>query len=237
MAQASFQIAVYEKRRLCSTHVLWPGSHVVGRGEGSDLVVPDEVVSRSHLRLNASDGALELEDLDTANGTFVNGDRVRRCRLAPGDRIELGAWVLLVEPGPQEGDLPPLPPLEEGAYDDEATVYTSPSELASRRGRSRQLREAHLAFAAEDGPQTRALGSRGLSIGFGNDVDLQLRGSSLFAKTVAEIRPEGRRWVLTASSSLTSVTVRGEKTSRETLIDGDTIEIKGQRLLFRGPVA
>ena len=79
---------------------LTPGSiKTIGRARGVDFVVDAPLVSRVHCRLTARpDGGLELEDLDSTNGTYVNGTRVRvLTRLAPGDRLGVGRVVLLVE--------------------------------------------------------------------------------------------------------------------------------------------
>lgn len=71
--------------------------NTLGRAGEADLVVDRPLVSRRHCRLIAHpDGQLEVEDLESTNGTFVNGRRVCRARLEPGDRITVGRvdlWV------------------------------------------------------------------------------------------------------------------------------------------------
>ena len=75
------------------------GIKTVGRARGVDFVVDAPLVSRVHCRLTAApDGGLSLEDLDSTNGTYVNGCRVSgRTALAAGDRIGVGRVVLVVE--------------------------------------------------------------------------------------------------------------------------------------------
>jgi pSer/pThr/pTyr-binding forkhead associated (FHA) protein len=51
----------------------------------------DDTVSRHHARLELRDGRWFLIDLDSSNGTSVNGRRVRDAEVRPGDRIRLGA--------------------------------------------------------------------------------------------------------------------------------------------------
>jgi predicted component of type VI protein secretion system len=71
--------------------------NLLGRAGDADLVVDRPLVSRRHCRLIAhADGALEVEDLESTNGTFVNGRRVKRARLEAGDRLTVGRvdlWV------------------------------------------------------------------------------------------------------------------------------------------------
>jgi len=71
----------------------------VGRSRGADFVVDAPLVSRVHCRLTAdASGALLLEDLDSTNGTYLNGQRVRdKMRLKAGDRLGVGRVELVVE--------------------------------------------------------------------------------------------------------------------------------------------
>jgi hypothetical protein len=64
---------------------------VIGRDEKSDLVIGGARVSRHHAAVQITDGLAEVEDLRSANGTFVNGVRVeKRMVLRDGDLIEIG---------------------------------------------------------------------------------------------------------------------------------------------------
>lgn len=68
-----------------------PGAvRTVGRGNRSDFVVSDPLLSRVHCRLVASQAELVVEDLDSTNGTFVNGARVEVRALADGDQLRIG---------------------------------------------------------------------------------------------------------------------------------------------------
>ena len=63
----------------------------IGRHPFNEISVPDLSVSRYHCWLAQQDGRIVIEDLASANGTFVNGDRLRERRpLKPGDRILVG---------------------------------------------------------------------------------------------------------------------------------------------------
>ena len=77
------------------TFRILPGTvRTVGRSTGADFIVDAALVSRVHCRLTAlADGGLEVSDLESTNGTYVNGDRVERALLSPGDRIRVGLGV------------------------------------------------------------------------------------------------------------------------------------------------
>ena len=68
----------------------------IGRSTGAEFIVDAALVSRLHCRLTATADALRVDDLDSTNGTFINGKRVRTAALAPGDRLSVGRVELLV---------------------------------------------------------------------------------------------------------------------------------------------
>lgn len=70
---------------------------VIGR-EDAGLTIDDPELSRQHAAVRPVDGGLEIEDLGSRNGTYVNGSRIERAtRLAGGDTIKLGQSVVRVE--------------------------------------------------------------------------------------------------------------------------------------------
>jgi pSer/pThr/pTyr-binding forkhead associated (FHA) protein len=71
--------------------ILSGGIRTIGRSTGADFIVDAALVSRVHCRLSAlPTGELEVRDLDSTNGTFVNGARVDTARLSSGDRLTVG---------------------------------------------------------------------------------------------------------------------------------------------------
>ena len=69
----------------------------VGRGPRADFILDVALVSRLHCRLTAGDDKLEVLDLESTNGTFVNDQRVEKARLATGDRLRIGRVELTVD--------------------------------------------------------------------------------------------------------------------------------------------
>jgi pSer/pThr/pTyr-binding forkhead associated (FHA) protein len=76
--------------------VLPGGVRTIGRAAGADFIVDAALVSRVHCRVTAlPDGGLEVRDLDSTNGTFVNGQRIETARLSSGDRLQVGRVELV----------------------------------------------------------------------------------------------------------------------------------------------
>jgi len=69
----------------------------VGRAPRADFILDVALVSRLHCRLTAGDDQLEVVDLESTNGTFVNDKRVAKAKLALGDRLRIGRVELTVE--------------------------------------------------------------------------------------------------------------------------------------------
>jgi ABC transport system ATP-binding/permease protein len=79
------------------TFRILPGSiKTIGRAPRADFRVDAALVSRLHCRLTAGAAELEVIDLDSTNGTFVNGARVERALLKTGDRLGVGKVEFVV---------------------------------------------------------------------------------------------------------------------------------------------
>jgi pSer/pThr/pTyr-binding forkhead associated (FHA) protein len=81
------------------TFRLLPG-HIktAGRSSRSDFVIDAPLVSRLHCQFTVSaEGAVELQDLDSTNGTWVNGERVQQVTLAEGAVLKIGRAELMLE--------------------------------------------------------------------------------------------------------------------------------------------
>jgi hypothetical protein len=78
----------------------WSGSTgdvSIGRHHGCDVVFPEPGISRRHVQLRFRDGKWILQDLHSTNGTFINGVRVGRCEVRPGDQVSLGNKNLVID--------------------------------------------------------------------------------------------------------------------------------------------
>jgi pSer/pThr/pTyr-binding forkhead associated (FHA) protein len=67
---------------------------VVGRSSDLDMVLVEDMVSRKHARITMQDAEIWIEDLGSTNGTFVNGEKIKRARLKEGDRVLIGTSIL-----------------------------------------------------------------------------------------------------------------------------------------------
>lgn len=83
----------------------------IGRSGDSSVCIDDDSISRAHCQLFlGSDESLQVRDLNSLNGTFVNGERIKRVHsLFPGDVIQAGAVFLRIEYASDTDPGKPLP--------------------------------------------------------------------------------------------------------------------------------
>ena len=86
---------------------------IVGRSSDLDMVLVEEMVSRRHARIQLVGGSVNIDDLGSTNGTFVNGERVTHAELQEGDRVLIGSNILKVVS--TDGQAPPSEAIEQQA--------------------------------------------------------------------------------------------------------------------------
>lgn len=79
------------------TYALREGTITVGRDTDNNIQFMSDRVSRRHARFNNLSAACRIEDLNTTNGTFVNGRKISSYDLKHGDQITIGDMVLRFE--------------------------------------------------------------------------------------------------------------------------------------------
>lgn len=79
------------------TFRILPGNiKTMGRSSGAEFMMDAAMVSRLHCRLAAGATELQVVDLESTNGTFVNGQRVTQANLKEGDTLGVGRVELVV---------------------------------------------------------------------------------------------------------------------------------------------
>jgi hypothetical protein len=130
-------------------------------------VLEDPEVSRRHAVLRRSGASVVVEDLDSTNGTFVNGERIRSpITVGPGDQVRVGRTMLEIEPDRTEDTIVSTPP--------------RPDEI-----RSVEARPSGDVFAKEDEDATQPLPSRTLDEGGPRPPRSNRRWSSVGAIVLA----------------------------------------------------
>src|SRR5579863_1886959 len=76
----------------------------IGRSSDLDMVLVEDMVSRKHARISMQGDQIWIEDLGSTNGTFVNGEKIKRAHLKEGDRVLIGTSILKLIAGDASRD-------------------------------------------------------------------------------------------------------------------------------------
>lgn len=102
---------------------------LIGRAGDAPIRVDDEFVSRKHCEVYLQDGKVVLRDLQSHNGTFVNGQRITEILLASGDKLQIGETRMVFQLSAQM--LPPAVPGQPPVRDVDAIFRVTPSAPAA----------------------------------------------------------------------------------------------------------
>ena len=190
------------------------GRHVIGRDAGCDFTVSTNSVSRRHARLELRAGRLMVTDLGSANGTFVNGQRVRERVLRVGDEVRFDKESFHIEGPVDPGRTSVHPPGGDatrvrGGIDAAGTTVVS-------KGSSRL--EVVAGMEAKSFGLTKAKYVVGRAAG----NDIQLPEDSVSSRH-AQLEKTGGSWRLTDLHSTNGTFVNGRRIDSVELKPGDRI--------------
>jgi len=237
-------LSVLRDGRVIATHELGDDTILIGRDETADLVLDETGISRRHLRISRTPTGYRLEDLDTENGTFVNGVREWSIDLESDVTIQIGETTMLYHaqsPG-RHRRLHKREPrtsaiLLEGK-DLPSTHELHPGELRRLQASLRIQTRPHLVVkppANHSGEDEYFSVDRAVTtIGYG-PVNVAL-GPARRATVLAEVHRDGEVFDLNSKGLFPKVRYKGRRTSKLALRAGTRIEIDGFDLIFRAGV-
>lgn len=91
-----YQIIIEDNGEIIARNDLLDKTLMIGRADDCDITLSTPVVSRKHAKIYLENRAVFIEDLKSNNGTFVNGGKIEKMEVAPGDMIRIGPFTLYV---------------------------------------------------------------------------------------------------------------------------------------------
>jgi ABC transport system ATP-binding/permease protein len=240
------------------------GSVSVGRDEGSTLRLAEGQASRRHAQISTDGSAVFVEDLGSANGTFVNDKRIdanSKVPVKPGDRLRfdveefvlIDALATTIAPDKTATDETKLPdkaklPDSFFAPTGKQTTYIPPEKRAALKAQAAEAaREApppggipYLCIVSGERSGTRfELPVEGdtpktWSIGSQADRDICLKEPEVSAKH-ATLKHDNNAWLLSDDLSVNGTSVNGEKILTRYLADCDRLQFGLIECEFRIP--
>jgi len=210
------------------------GELTIGRNPGNDILIENVGVSRRHAVIKWTGDNAVVEDLGSANGTFVNGQKITSRPLQDGDEI-LVLKHRLVYRIPREAAAPKL---EVAGDIGQRTMYIDPGAVAHAvagkpAGRPEAVAPKLRPCLILPDRKKMALEAAEITLGSGAECQVRLSGM-LVARAHARIVPDKEgQYKLVHLGGLAGTRVNGEKITEHILRHGDEIEIAKQKLLFR----
>jgi len=207
------------------------GETVVGRETDTDLVLPNNSVSRKHAKLIRQGDSVSVEDLGSRNGVLVNGKRVEKAQLTDGDVLSIGRFQLTRVAASES--------LYEGRYIEYLDEY-SPAATSSRNqtinqdelertGSTPPLGPARIEVA---GSPERFWRLSAEPVTFGGDALVEVGG--MFAGgVVADVVLDGDAALLVKRKFLASVKFSGKSVKSVSLRSGEAFEVGDTTFVFR----
>lgn len=104
-------LVFFSKSGRCKHISLDGGVTIVGRRPDCDIRIPLSYVSRKHCRFIRKEDQTLVQDLGSANGTFLNSERIMEATIGPGDKVGVGSITFTVQIDGQPAEIvPPKPP-------------------------------------------------------------------------------------------------------------------------------
>ncbi|MGO8969614.1 MAG: FHA domain-containing protein [Myxococcaceae bacterium] len=205
----------------------------LGRAPGNTVELPERNVSRKHARFYPQGGTLVVEDLQSANGTLLNGKKVTSPRaLQDGDLLRIGDYGVVLQ---HDTDIHRIQVVEADTVESPASVVhdTAPHPVANL------VSEAQPRLLALNGRLRGTLWTVGRSevrIGRDPQAELSIPHRSLGEHHAKLVQTVGNDWRIQELVGNT-VRVNGEAYADIPLKDGDVLELGALRLRFVGPGA
>jgi pSer/pThr/pTyr-binding forkhead associated (FHA) protein len=187
----------------------------IGRARDNDIVIENLAISRNHARIRRDGDRFFLSDLNSANGTYLNDERITKAELADGDTVSIGKHKLIFRNEAVDGEA-----LISDAFGAERTVLVTKAPLANlvvTRGKQKDT--------------TFQVDKADVTIGRGGDCEICLR-DWFVSKQHAIIHRQGNTFLLRDMGSWRGTKVNDVQITETVLKNGDLIQIGGTYMTF-----
>lgn len=237
------RLDLYRDGRWVKSLPLGERTYLVGRDPACDLVLSDTLVSRRHFQLMWQGSEYLLKDLDTGNGTLVNGVREFSKIMRVAATLQVGEEMMLFDPEASGDETPEGDELPEWAMsmvdDDEddlpATAHVAPAELNRMQAKVRARQRPHLVVRSGAGStlDIHPLDTKVSVIGFG-PVRISLGSSAKGGQQVlAEVtRHDDGSCRIKTKGFFSKLQHEGKNKKDVTLRSGDRVVIAGATLEY-----
>jgi pSer/pThr/pTyr-binding forkhead associated (FHA) protein len=224
-------------RDVLGTYEINKDKMIVGRADDCDIVIDNLAVSRHHAIIEKKEGVFTVNDLDSNNGTFLNGQRVAESTaLTFGDEVGIGKHVMVFDSHSRKSK--PLDVSQVGGAQPEmdaagrGTMFVEPEKMETIQKKSATALKAHL--RVKDGPDAAGmipLEKSDSVFGKTRDCDVKIQGFFASRRHAILSRLENG-FQLTNLAVFSPTRVNGIRIESAFLCDGDEISMGKSTFIF-----
>lgn len=209
---------------------------IIGRADDCEIVIDNLAVSRHHAIIEKQEGVFTINDLDSNNGTFLNGQRVvEPTTLSFGDEIGIGKHVLVFDSHSKRSKALDVASIGEARPDmdspDRGTMFVEPEQMDKIQKKVSAARKAHLKVKGRGDDALISLEKSDVVFGKADDCDVKIKG--LFAsRRHAILSHLENGFQLTNLAVFSPTRVNGAKIESAFLCDGDDISMGRSNFTF-----
>jgi pSer/pThr/pTyr-binding forkhead associated (FHA) protein len=197
----------------------------IGRGALNDIVLSDTRISRNHVHLEYDGKQVTLRDNDSANGTFVNGERVQQKVLSPGDLVTLGTSTLRYELATVEDEAELTVIDSAGDLDETLATGSFPTTI-------RDTQTSHLVIQTAERTWEIPLTQDKVEIGRHPDCQVCIP-STRISRRHAIIEAQDDSFIIKDLGSANGTWIKNQAIQEHRLENGETIIIGDATLVFK----
>lgn len=201
----------------------------IGRERDNDIYINNLAISRHHAEITNDGGKLFLKDLESSNGTYLNGVKINYAEIRSGDAISIGKYILSIES---------KAPAIDNAYSEGNTVLVDQS---TQDKFLRKLDNVKIPELNRDSV-SRLLMSNKSEVPIdddyftiGSDINAHLNLSGFFIKEKHAMivrRKDGKHTIISSGSFFSPTKVNGKRVDEKTLTTGDIIQIGRNKMIY-----
>ena len=224
------EIILLHEDNIIHKYAIMQAETTIGRAAGSDILIENPGVSRHHAVIKEKAGKFFIEDKGSANGTFINGEKITTKELKDGDLIQILNYTLMLKypqtAGAEQTILLTQPVAEPPAKPPVRAPVQPPvsPEVKTKPGGQSKL-------VLEDGKE-HILKSTVTTIGSNEDMELNIEGKGVEAHQASILRGKGGEFILVHKGGRTPTKVNGGKIQEHHLKNGDVIEIGQYKIKY-----
>ena len=206
----------------------------IGRKKDNDIVIDNQAVSGYHARIKKEGPSLFIEDANSLNGTFINGQKISKGELHNGDAVLIGVHTLeVILEKAREAETKGFTAVRERSMDETVVIAAEDQKriLAFQDKEKPEILGGFIVIEGLTEKRDYLLKERVTTIGKEDGAGIHLRG--FFAPKVAALINRRREGYFITPAGGRTLKVNGQKVDHKyDLKDGDIVEAGGLKLQY-----